>query len=40
MIETYNMYADLTHSAETCLSDIKKMEPIDGLNRINKVPFS
>ena len=23
--------------AETCLSDIKRMEPIDGLNRINKV---
>lgn len=22
---------------ETCLSDIKKMEPIDGLNRISKV---
>ncbi|TYK23919.1 histone-lysine N-methyltransferase ATX2-like isoform X2 [Cucumis melo var. makuwa] len=22
---------------ETCLSDIKKMEPIDGLNRINKL---
>lgn len=23
--------------AETCLLDVKKMEPIDGLNRINKV---
>ncbi|XP_021803701.1 histone-lysine N-methyltransferase TRX1-like [Prunus avium] len=26
---------------ETCLSDVKRMEPIDGLSRINKVfPFS
>lgn len=27
----------LYHDSETCLSDIKKMEPIDGLSRINKV---
>lgn len=25
------------YTAETCLSDIKRMEPIDGLSRINKV---
>ena len=25
------------HLAETCLADIKKMEPIDGISRINKV---
>lgn len=29
----------LYHDSETCLSDIKKMEPIDGLGRISKVLF-
>lgn len=27
----------IIRSSETCLVDVKKMEPIDGLNRINKV---
>lgn len=27
------------YASETCLSDIKKMEPIDGLNRVSKVSF-
>lgn len=27
----------LFNASETCLSDISKMEPIDGLSRINKV---
>jgi hypothetical protein len=26
--------------AETCLKDVKRMEPIDGLSRINKVCLS
>lgn len=38
-----NLFGDKIFSSiiyfctETCLSDIKKMEPIDGLSRINKV---
>lgn len=30
----------LNSYAETCLLDVKKMEPIDGLSRITKVTFS
>ncbi len=31
------IFVDSVYGAETCLSDVKRMEPIDGLNRINKV---
>lgn len=24
---------------ETCLSDVKRMEPIDGINRVHKVKY-
>ena len=30
-------YLKLPISTETCLSDVKKMEPIDGVNKISKV---
>lgn len=28
------------YCSETCLLDVKKMEPIDGMNRISKVVTS
>lgn len=33
-------YINPNFGTETCLKDVKRMEPIDGLSRINKVHFS
>lgn len=37
MLLVFSIFYSVT---ETCLKDVKRMEPIDGLSRINKVSFS
>jgi hypothetical protein len=41
IITTYFSFLNLKLVSETCLKDVKRMEPIDGLSKINKVfiPF-
>lgn len=34
---TYFSFLNLELVAKTCLKDVKRMEPIDGLSKINKV---